>query len=205
MESNKSRDIPVEAIHAFWGWFGTVARGLARNLENRALLRELDARVSSLADIVWEVGPGKNAENALVVSPDGSRDLLQVTERIVRLAPAIDGWEFLSARPPRDGILEFSVKSEAGEWMDVDARDWRYVLYRFPDGMFDIIVEENNLVDVSEGARYSAAVIALDGILGERQRLGLFHTIDGVEKLTSDVAGAASRISLLREHVGKSV
>lgn len=84
-------------IAEFWRWFQTIANDLAANFENERLLALLDERVSELGDVLWELGPGKAEENALIITPDGSKDWLPVTWHIVELAPRISGWEFQSA------------------------------------------------------------------------------------------------------------
>lgn len=56
-------------VRAFWEWFSSVAGDFASNLDNGAILRELDRRVESFGEVTWEVGPGLKKPNALVISP----------------------------------------------------------------------------------------------------------------------------------------
>lgn len=201
MASIHHRAVRDMGIQSFWEWFETIAANLGRDLENQALLTELDRRVSDLGDVSWEVGPGQEEENALVITPDGARQQLPTTRRIVARAPRIPGWEFHWARPPRTWTLEFSIDSEQAGRIQVDARSWRYVLLRFPDHTFDVVLEQGNLKDVSERDRYTAAVVLLDGILGELKRLELIGGIEPVAVLPEEQTSKANPIEVLSKHL----
>lgn len=190
-----------DQVIEFWRWFQTIANDLAANFENERLVAELDARVSQLGDVLWEIGPGKAEENALIITPDGSRDWVPVTQHIVALAPRVAGWEFHSARPPRDWDMQFSIEGADGTHLDIDARPWRYVLFKYPDNTFDIVIEERNLHSVSDDDRYAAAVVVLDGALGEKRRLALLGGIEAVETLSVECAHKANPIHHLAQHL----
>jgi hypothetical protein len=196
---------PDAKIAEFWRWFQTIADDLATNFENERLLAELDARVSQLGDVLWEIGPGKAQENALVITPDGSKEWLPVTQHIVEQAPRISGWEFESARPPRDCDIQFSMEGADGAHLDIDARPWRYVLFKYPDNTFDIVLEQNNLHSLSDDDRYAAAVVLLDGIVGERRRLALLVGIEAVEIFSAEHSREASSMCHFAEHLDSLV
>lgn len=205
MASIHPNAIPDAKIAAFWRWFQTIADDLATNFENERLLAELDDRVSQLGDVLWEIGPGKTQENALVITPDGSKDWLPVTQHIVEQAPRISGWEFESARPPRDWDMQFSMEGADGTHLDIDARPWRYVLFKYPDNTFDIVLEQNNLRSLSHDDRYAAAVVLLDGILGERRRMALLVEIEAVETFSAQHSGKANSMCHFAEHLDSLV
>lgn len=188
-------------IERFWKWFQQVADDLGKNLENDTILQELDRRVSELGNVAWEVGPGKIEPSALVITPDGAVGEIEKCRRIVALAPTIEGWEFHSARPPRQWDLRFMIERDAGGFMNIDARGWRYVLFRFPDHTFDIVLEAHNLDKATSQERYRAAVVLLDGILGEIRRLKRIKGIDIVISLTQEQETSASAIEVLGEHL----
>jgi hypothetical protein len=124
---------------------------------------------------------------------------LAVTERIVALAPELADWELHPARPPR--LAGFELTIEGDEDLPVDARSWRYVLFQFPDGTFDVVVEQANLVGAGEDDRYIAAVILIDGLLGEAYRLRRIQTIEVVDALPPDLAVKANAIASLAAHL----
>jgi hypothetical protein len=171
-----------DKIEQLWRWFADVSTELAGKYEDDEMLDELDRRVAAIGDVSWELGPGSTKECALTLTPDGDPNLLPVTQRAVAMAPELPLWEFYSARQKKEWELQFSMESSGGNMVDVDARPWRYTLLRLPEGRFDIIVEQPNLGDLIEEDRFAAAVIVLDGILGEARRL---LSIDGIEAVTS--------------------
>jgi hypothetical protein len=196
-----SLQLPSDAaIQAFWSWFQGVAGTLADSFENEQLQEELDEELSKLGELGWELGPGLEAECALAISPDGDVDWLPITTRIVALAPELPRWEFHPARQARPQ-LELSVEGDDGEPIEIDAHRWRYVLIRFPDGIFDIIVEQNDLAEASEDERYAATVALLDGLLGEATMLARIQGIEPVAKLSSEHSAQASAIVDLPAHL----
>lgn len=199
-----SREHPPSdrAVSQFWKWFASIAERLSDDFENEAFLAELDRRLSALADVGWELGPGRTSANALAISPNGEADLLPVTRKIAAAAPAGLGWEVHPARPARDPYLTFSMRrpGDAAE-IEVDARAWRYVLYRFREGDFDVVLEQPNLGSLSDDERYSAAVIFLDGALGEEARLRRVREVEAVVALSAEQAAKASQASDLRAHL----
>lgn len=189
-----------EKINALWSWFSAVSTRLAENYENQDLLDELEDRVSALGEVSWELGPGIAKECALTLSPDGDPGKLAVTQRAVAMAPELPSWEFYPARQKKEWELQFSVDGSDGRVLEVDARPWRYVLLRFPDGTFDIVIEQANLADVDQEDRYTAAVIVLDGILGEATRLLAIQVIEPTDALSTEQSKKANSISVLEDH-----
>jgi hypothetical protein len=192
---------PDADIQDFWAWVQTIADELAEDLENGAIIETLNRRVSRLGDISWEVGPGRHAENALTLTPDGDPAKLAVTKHIITFAPSVAGWEFYPAKPAKDWNLMFSIETENGDIVDVDARTWRYVLFRFPDDTFDLILSQDGLAPVGEDDRYTAAVIVVDGLLGEEVRMALIDTIEPVEALSKKDEPQATSILALPQHL----
>lgn len=185
----------------FWAWFASIADELGDDFTNQALQDALDARLGRFGEIAWELGPGSTAENALAVSPDGDPDLLPLTQRIVAMAPTLPGWEFHPARPARAESLEFSIGTSSGDEIAVDAQSWRYVLFKFPDKTFDIVLEQQNLTDVSDDDRYTAAVVLLDALLGEGKRLLRIREVEPVAALNPEQGKKANPITVLPEHL----
>jgi hypothetical protein len=120
--------ISEEQIRSFWDWFATIAQRLSDDFGNASLIEELDQRVSGLAQVMWEIGPGSTTENMLAISPDGDAALLPLTKRIVTQAPSVTGWEFLPARPAKPEPFRLKLRGGPGGDIEIDARPWRYLL-----------------------------------------------------------------------------
>jgi hypothetical protein len=177
--------VTTSDISEFWIWFASVSGDFGARFENASLLKELDLRVTALGPFTWEVGPAPNSSDSiLVISPGGRAELLPETKKVVDLAPACPGWRFFSAIPPKQWDRRFFMNDSEGTRVAVDASQWRYVLHKYPDGVFDIVIYAPDLAPLAEQDRITAAEIVLDGELGEEARLSL---IDGIEIVVAPV------------------
>lgn len=192
-------------VDRFWAWFAGISDRLADHFEDKELLAELDMRVSELGEITWELGPGLRQECALTLTPDGDPQLLPLAERIIEAAPELSRWEFHPARQKKKWDLRFSVTSSEGAEIPVDARSWRYVLLGFPDSTYDLILEQPNLRESSEEDRYTAAVIVVDGVLGEKDRLEYIGEISPTTSLTPEHAQSSTNIAQLADHLASLI
>ena len=189
------------AVMSFWRWFSSIAQKFSSNLEDEGILRELDDRIRSFGDLAWEVGPGLGKSNALVISPAGAPELLHLTEEVVKYAPALPEWEFHSAKPPKAWSLRFTLEGVDGASIDIDARSWEYVLFRDPDGKLDVLVHAPDLETVAEDLRLTAAEIAVEGVVGERVRLGRVGEIEVATHLDEELRDRATSLEELAAHV----
>ena len=189
-------------ILSFWGWFDSVARRLDESgFEELSILEELDSWMKMLGGVAWELGPGEQASSALTITPDGDATRINSTLRIVALAPTVPGWEFYPARRPRPGALHLQLESDDGTMVEVDATAWRYVLFQYEDKKLELVMEQPNLVGLSEDERYVAAVITVDGLLGEALRLLAVAVIEPSLALSSEERDQANPIQNLATHV----
>jgi len=87
--------------------------------------------------------------------------------------------------------MRFTVEDRSGAVREVDASGWRYVLLRYPDGAHEVVIEAPSVAELDEELRYSAAIVALDGLLGEERRIEAVDEVSVVPKLESEYAAKA--------------
>lgn len=184
---------------AFWDWFASIASALGKHLDNDRILEELDRRVLAFGRLTWEVGPGERRPNSLTISPGGNKMLLPLTESIVGCAPSIDEWEFHCAKPAKNWDLQFELLDSKNKKVNIDARDWRYILLRYPDKKFDVIIQASNLPP-GKSIQNQAGSIVVEGQLGERLSIQYIDKIELVEEFDSEDAGKSSQIQDLPDH-----
>ena len=126
-----------------------------------------------------------------MISPAGDPELLRATRKVVSKAPAITDWEFLHARPPKQWQTRFTIEDRSGVVREVDASGWRYVLLRYPDGAHEVVIEAPSAAELDEELRYSAAIVVLDGLLGEERRIEAVDEVSVVPKLEDEYAAKA--------------
>ena len=199
----KNEDSMESQIKSFWDWFAGVAPILADTPNRADLLAELDKRVTRMNPALsWEIGPGLQESWQLVISPSLSRELRNATSRIVKLAPRIEEWEFHSSRQVKDWDFTFQLSRSEGEFIDIDASRWTFVLLRYPDGLKEVLLKADHLPrSLNEEDRHEAAAIALEGVLGEELFLQAIDDFDLVDVLEDRFLGKDRPIKSLRRAI----
>lgn len=183
-------------IRAFWGWFAETRERISERPTDEAVIEELDRRVSGLGCPAWEIGPGDQTDWFLALSPDGDPGQLGLTREIVRAAPSLPGWEILPFRPRKKWDLQFEFEGVSGP-IQVDARGWRFVAYRYADGVYDLVVLVRDEPSLSPLDRELAARIVVEGQLGEEVLLTAVNEIEAVVELSDVEIGRSQPLSTL--------
>jgi hypothetical protein len=185
----KDEILDLESVRNFWQWFSFNQNDFGQAFENVELLHDLDQQISKLGNFSWEIGPGENKDNQLVISPNGDADLLTASTAIIALAPELDKWEFYYAKPPKHWNLVFEFITEQNEEIVIDASKWTYVLLKYPDCTFEVIIRLPEYKMLNEDERIIAAEIFLDSVLGEETRIKLINRIEVVAKFSEEFEG----------------
>lgn len=111
------------------------------------------------------------------------------------------GWEFHYAKPPKEWDLIFDFEKDNGDVIEVNASNWQYVLLKYEDGGFEIILQTDNLDGLSEDDKLVASEILLDGILGEEVRMLHISYIDVVKSFDDQYVNKSSDIKNLNNHL----
>lgn len=188
-------------INKFWAWFSLNCQNFGKDFSNTELINELDKRVTHLGDFSWEIGPGIDKENALVISPNGDIDLLRVTKEIISNAIPCDHWEYYYAKPPKHWNFVFDFTSVNGKELRMNAAEWQYVLLKYEDGALSIIIKDSQLSRLDKIDQLTASEIVLDGALGEETRINKIVEIDVVSEFDDSYKTKASSIKNLSNHI----
>jgi hypothetical protein len=189
-----------EKIEKFWNWFSDNCNKFGSKFENTSLLEELDTRVTSLGDYSWEVGPGKIKENALTISPNGILKLLPETQKIIEHAKTCKDWEYYYAKQPKDWDFVFEYETNDGTNIEINSSSWQYVLLKYEDGMFTIVIEAK-LPELNDDELLAVSEIALDSILGEELRIKTICEIDVVLEIEQKYEMKKGNIQNLFNHL----
>ena len=190
-------------IHGFWAWFSGIAAPLASDIENPSLLERLDKWILELdSRLSWEIGPGSSEPLRLVISPNVDLNMLPTARKIVSAAPVLDGWEFYSARRPKNWDYKLLMeRSEGGNPVQLDASDWGFVLLQYPEGARELLLRANNLPTLNDDERWQAAAMTLESILDEEELLNKISEFEIVSQLEARFAAREKPIQHLREAV----
>jgi hypothetical protein len=195
-----------EKIELFWDWFSSIANKFGERFENQGLVHELDLRICGLGPIAWEIGPGLLSPDyaSLVFSPAGERSLIPLTEEIVAQAPDCRGWEFYSCRPAKKWQRIFLVEDDTDNEYRVDASKWEYILLRYDDGFFDVLLECPSLAVVPDSLYASIGEILVEGEVGEKLRLDCIDRIECFKSFDDRYKGKGRPIEQFAMHLGQS-
>ncbi len=190
-----------EPISEFWTWFSSSAEQIREELAASLTdslagtsIGELDERVRRLgAELRWEIGPFLDNTTFLAISPNGSPDNLWLTRQVVDAAPAITGWRFLPAKPPKnDKRFRFQFGGKR-----IDTSRWHYVLVRWENPIqYGVTWIPNSVAQLGDVSLDALAWFVLDSEIGEEAAISLFE----FSEIGSDLASSASKIEEFRDH-----
>lgn len=95
-------------IKDFWMWFERNQIRFSRAIRNRSDLEELffdplSEQLAKLRDgIFFLAGELDETKVELILTPDGNLKNIELIERLVQSAPAIEGWQFTAFKPSQD-------------------------------------------------------------------------------------------------------
>ena len=151
---------------------------------------QLDKHLEGLDDFSWEIGFDDRVKKYfLAISPEGDPDLLEKSKIIISQAPNIKDWIFYPAKPPKQWKLIFDILID-GENVRFNASDWKYVLYRFPDGVYDVVIKIPNSYKPYEEYFDQIGMIAVSGELGEAFVIEYINEIELVYEFEDSLRGS---------------
>lgn len=193
-------------IERFWNWFVSNAERIEVMIEtsnSSRLASELGTRVSRLGKgLAWEVGPGLVEPYAFVISPNGMREMLALTEQIVSKAPRVKKWEFHSAKPPKEWDYCFEIYNKRGQAVLIDASESEYTAVAYNNfEFFDITILVKSLPALDKEAREQVGRIIVEGVLGERVFLESIGTVSLVDQVEPQDQERLTNIAELPNHL----
>ncbi|MBK7397112.1 MAG: DUF695 domain-containing protein [Myxococcales bacterium] len=170
------------AVRAFWAWWATSRPAFEAAIatgEYGALVGEAATHVEAIdGRLQWELGKGRGAAHFFALSANGDPVLRRLTERWKVLGPANDdSWEYWSSRPPRPNAT--LVWGSHPLRLDAAVLTWTTNHLR---EVLDITICHPEFARMSEDDRESAAVLLLDGALGEDDVERWVGSVDVVSK-----------------------
>jgi hypothetical protein len=174
-----------QRARSFWAWFDVVESRLRNLKPDSPMWSELDQRLETLGVEAWEIGPAvaSTARHSFTLSPNGDRETYVKTRRIVELAPHLPEWEFLPAKPRKQWSRRFLWSRDR---IDIDASGWRFVVYRFNDGLHDIVLVGDVLPSLDPDQQRRVLRFVVESELGEASCIELINALDIVRQPSKD-------------------
>ena len=188
-----------------WKWFLGNEQAIIDAVKNEQatdyLIENLDNLVLDLGVFTWEIGAGKSKPWSFTISPNGDRDLLEVSQKIMEQAPDLDHWEFNNCKPPKDWDRRFSIYDDNMDEQAIDASSWKYAALRSDDGMIELILEAGNVEHLDHDTTNTAANLVVLNELGEEIKIKRISSVVIVDQLDPEYSTKKNDIRHLRAHL----
>lgn len=200
----KLNDTKIENL---WRWFVANENQIKDSFQNESLanyiVENLDNLILDLGMFTWEIGPDKVKPWFLTISPNGDRDLIRVSQKIIEHAPNLDDWEFNYCKPAKDWDRKFIIYDSNMNEQNIDASNWKYVMLRNEDGMIDLILEAKNITHLDHNTARTAADIIVTSEIGEEIKIQKILSVDIVDKLERQYNSRKTEIQYLKKHLNE--
>ncbi len=103
--------------------------------------------------------------------------------------------------PPEGLHPRTFVLGDGPDRLEIDASGWRYVLLRFPDSYFDIVIQAPEIAALGPDQRDAVAAMLLDAELGERLPVEEVCGVQFVDEFPPELLGKDAPLDALRGHV----
>ena len=188
-------------IAKFWSWFIDNLHDISEAYDcgdsERLGILFAGRLPKTVCAINWEIGPYHHPERTLILSPT-VRENLPLTKKLVSEAPAIPGWHFLPAKPPKVLLsLQFELPGASA-----CADEWRYILYAYPDGLMELEILIPADAPFPKVRDRLICEILVDSLIGEETRL---NHIVGITPLRIDAFSALHGIAVtsMKDQINK--
>ena len=181
----------------FWTWFSENNEKLKPSEITDTLKNELDSWVKKLNVPSWEIGP-YNEQLKLsffALSPSGNPEIFEKTKSITTTAPPLEGWIFLAAKPPKSWNRKLLWSEQ--ETL-VDANDWSFLVYRYDDGLSDVVLVDDVLTELPLTERKKILDFVVGSEIGELGMLNSVYATDIDTSIHEDLRHSAIKLRDLK-------
>jgi hypothetical protein len=188
-----------QAIDRFWAWFKENAISLKDLRPESVRWSELDRQLAAIGVDGWEIGPESIQQGDLffALSTKGDRNIFRINQRIVARAPSIGGWKFLPAKPRKHWDRRFLWSTRT-----LDASNWKFILYSYDDGMYDLALLGDVLGEFSDVEKRRILAFVVESELGEGISLERICGLEFNDRPTLSEETQSIEISRLFDYLG---
>jgi hypothetical protein len=158
-----------DATGDFWAWWSggrdRVANAIATGGFDERLIGEISNAVRSIHPaMAWELEPGKRAQHAFCISPEGNAELRQVALRWLASAPAPDAtWEYHASKQAASKLMGLETGGQRFDLEEMRAiASWDAIRRRV-----DVRLWHPRFAEAPQDVRMQAGFVFLDSLLGE--------------------------------------
>lgn len=159
----------AEDVGDFWTWWPAnrdrVAAAIATGGFDDRLIADISRAVSTIDPaMAWELGPGRTAQHAFCISPEGNAELRQVALRWVAAAPPVDAtWEYHPSKQAAASLSGVAIGPSSFDFPAMRAiTSWNEQRQRV-----DVRLWHPGFDGAPQQVKLQVAFLFLDNLLGE--------------------------------------
>lgn len=198
--------IQEEKIQAFWKWFIKNESLIKSCIENESsteqahIVEQMNNFILDIGMLTWDLGLDDSNAWFMTLSPNGDKELLEISQRIIENAPTQLEWAFNSSKPAKVWERTFTVYNNNMDEVHIDASSWHYVAQEETDQKIKLIFEAKNIQHLDEETAETAANLFLVQEIGEKTKIVRVSSITIVHELESGYQELKSSINELKNH-----
>ena len=199
-----------EKIEELWKWFISNEQKIIDCIKNDFaidrdyIIENIDNLILDLGMFTWEIGAGIDKPWVFTISPNGDKDLLKKSRKIIYNAPELKDWEINYCKPAKDWNYKFNIFDNLMNEYKINASTWNYVALQKGDDIIELIIEAENIGDLdSETAKTAADLVVLNEI-GEETKIQKISAINIVNQLESEYDSHKSEIKDLKKYLNEN-
>ena len=195
-----------DKIELLWDWFTKNESRIVNSIEfeieaeQKYVVDQLDNLILDMGLFSWKIEPGHSKTWALTISPNGDKDLLVSSKKIVEMAPVVDSWEFNYFKQAKEWNRNFMIYDENMIERNIDATNWNFVTKKQSNGQVKLIMETHNINHLDQDTEMRAAEVAILNEIGEERKIKSIASVEVVDHLEKEDQPLKRNLKLLKEH-----
>jgi hypothetical protein len=163
-------------IEGFWAWFGTHEPEFSRlGTPDEPFWKLALKQLKKVDEHFWfELSRERHPAREFIVTAEGYISSFQMAEKLIRLAPKVEGWVFIALKPPQG--FQFTTTYE-GTLFDPRQMWFLPLQSESRPGDLGLRIAVSGLDGMDKRKVHNAVLVILDTALGERSAaLDIKHT-----------------------------
>ena len=193
----------------FWQWFVKNEKTIKECIENdrsehrQYVVDQMNEHILSLGVLTWDIGLNDDENWFLTLSPNGNQDMLNVSQKIMAVAPEHMDWLFYASKPAKNWNRQFTVYDNALDETSIDASEWHYVIFEDDDGTLELVIEAKNISQLDFETAETAVEQFVIQEVGEVTWITRISSLEFVHTLEIEFETTKSPVSDLKEHLSE--
>lgn len=184
----------------FWDWFQANEYLFREIIDAEGAVKAMNEQVLQFGLFSWEIGEGNAKPHSLTLSPNGDKQRLLLSQKIVAAAPDMPDWEFNYCKPPREWDFKFEAYDQYMVRQQFDASEWEYVLQKNEENEMEVFILADNLSLLDDDDEMNAVDMVLTNVLGEENVIHHLDAFEVVDEFNEEFDNMVEKLPLLRHH-----